>query len=234
MSHYWNQMTSIRVHWTGMAKHELYWCYMTGQTLLTWSVHGFVFHSCQCTNCHEAHGNFDDESACLMTDNISNDMVTNQRSQVLKMSSSLHIDIFCNCFIKIQVQHSFLHLQHITHQLSLVGFSNCVAVLALDFDTICFSDFLDVCSSSLAPMSSNFSSVSTQCLCFCFLSIKSSIVRSLFTKLWIVCLLGTLSPRNLSRNFCWHFPGDLYFTQVSYKNTRCYKVLGTMTHHIAH
>jgi hypothetical protein len=47
-----------------------------------------------------------------------------------------------------------------------LSFSNCVAVLALDFDTItsrarCFSDFLGVCS-SLSPVSSNFSSVSTR------------------------------------------------------------------------
>jgi hypothetical protein len=51
-----------------------------------------------------------------------------------------------------------------------LSFSNCVAVLALDFDTPVswarhFSDFLGVCS-SLAPMSSNFSSVSTWFLFF--------------------------------------------------------------------
>jgi hypothetical protein len=36
-------------------------------------------------------------------------------------------------------------------------------------------------------MLSNFSSVNTQCLCFCFLSIKNPVVLSLLTKLWIVC-----------------------------------------------
>jgi ABC-type cobalamin transport system permease subunit len=101
------------------------------------------------------------------------------------------------------------------HQLSLDGFSNCVAVLALDFDTpvswaTCFSDFLDVLS-SLSHMSSNFSLISTQPLYFCFLSITSPIVLSLFTKLWIVCLLVTLSSRNLRRNFLQHFPADPYF-----------------------
>jgi hypothetical protein len=64
---------------------------------------------------------------------------------------------------KTHVQQYFLHLQHTRHQRSLVGISNCVAVLALDFDTPVswarsFSDFLGVCS-SLAPMSSNVSSV---------------------------------------------------------------------------
>jgi hypothetical protein len=36
-----------------------------------------------------------------------------------------------------------------------------------------------------------FSSVSTRLLCFVFLSVKSPVILSLFTKLWIVCLLGT-------------------------------------------
>jgi hypothetical protein len=47
------------------------------------------------------------------------------------------------------------------------------AFVLLDFDAPvpwarCFSDFLGVCS-SLAPVSSSFSSVSTRCVCFCFL-----------------------------------------------------------------
>jgi hypothetical protein len=42
--------------------------------------------------------------------------------------------------------------------------------------------FYRACS-SLVPMSSNFSSVSTRRLCFCFLSIKSPVVLSLFSKL---------------------------------------------------
>jgi hypothetical protein len=61
-------------------------------------------------------------------------------------------------------------------------------------------------------MSSNFSSVSTRRLCFVFLSIKSPIVLTLFTKLWTVCLLGTLSSRNVRRNFRRHFPADPYLT----------------------
>jgi hypothetical protein len=62
----------------------------------------------------------------------------------------------------------------------------------------------------LAPMSSNFS-ISTQRLCFVFLSIKSPVVLTLFTKLWTVCLLGTLSSRNLRRHFRLHFPTDPLF-----------------------
>jgi hypothetical protein len=37
--------------------------------------------------------------------------------------------------LKKQVQQYFLHLQHTRHQLSQDNFSNCVAILALDFDT---------------------------------------------------------------------------------------------------
>jgi hypothetical protein len=57
-----------------------------------------------------------------------------------------------------------------------------------------------------------FSSVSARCICFVFLSIKSPTLLSLFTKLWIVCLLGILSSWNLHRNFRRHFPSDLYLT----------------------
>jgi hypothetical protein len=90
-----------------------------------------------------------------------------------------------------------------------------------------FSDFLGV-RSSLAPMSSTFSSVSTRCLCFCFLSIKSLVDLSLFTKLWILCLLETLSSQSLHQNFCRHFLLGLYFTQLSYRNTHCSEVYRPM------
>jgi hypothetical protein len=43
-----------------------------------------------------AHANFDDESICLLADNIQNEVVTIHRSQVLKMLSSLPVDIPCN------------------------------------------------------------------------------------------------------------------------------------------
>jgi hypothetical protein len=150
-------------------------------------------------------------------------------SQITKMRwkcRPLYMQILFQLIValKTQLQHSFLHLQHTRHQLSLDDFSNCVAVLALDFDTpvswaIRFRDFLGVCS-SLVPKSSNFSLVNTRSLCFCFLSITNPVVLSLFTKLRIVCLLRTLS----SRNFRLHFPTDPYFTWVTYRNTRCFKV----------
>jgi hypothetical protein len=57
----------------------------------------------------------------------------------------------------------------ITALLQGLSFSNCAVFLAVDFDTPVsssrrFSDFLGVCS-NLAPVSSNFSSVSTRRLC---------------------------------------------------------------------
>jgi hypothetical protein len=83
--------------------------------------------------------------------------------------------------------------------------------------TACYRDgstflfFLTLCS-SLAPTSSTFSSGNTRHLRVCFWSIKSPVVLSLFTKLWIVCLLGTLSSRYLRGNFRRHFLADPYFT----------------------
>jgi hypothetical protein len=88
------------------------------------------------------------------------------RSQEVLKTLSLYtyISFAINCFIKRHVQQSFLHFTG--HQLLLDGFSNCVAILALDFDTPDswarhFSDFLGVCS-SLTPVSCDFSSVSTR------------------------------------------------------------------------
>jgi hypothetical protein len=104
--------------------------------------------------------------------------------------------------------------------------------LTLDFDTPViwarhFSDFLGVYS-SLAPLSSNFFSVSTRCLYFCFLSIKSPVVLSLFTKSWIVCLLGTLSSWNLRRNFRQNFLIDpVFLIGVIQK----YTLLWSIPHH---
>jgi hypothetical protein len=68
----------------------------------------------------------------------------------------------------------------------------------------------------------------------CFLSVKNPVVLSLFTKLWIVRLLGTLSSQNLCQNFLWHFLAHPYFTWVTYRNTHCSKVYWTMTYHTAH
>jgi hypothetical protein len=57
--------------------------------------------------------------------------------------------------LKTRIQKSFLHLHYTRHQLPLDCFSNCVAIVALDFNTPVswvrrFSDLLGVCS-SLAP-----------------------------------------------------------------------------------
>jgi hypothetical protein len=50
--------------------------------------HGSALHGEQCAACCEAHTNFTDESACLMADNVWNEVVTIHRSQdVLKMLS---------------------------------------------------------------------------------------------------------------------------------------------------
>jgi hypothetical protein len=56
-----------------------------------------ALHGDRCAACREMHTNFADESACLTADNVRNEVVTIHRSQeVLKMLSSLHIDIFRN------------------------------------------------------------------------------------------------------------------------------------------
>jgi hypothetical protein len=58
---------------------------------------GSALHGCRCTADREEHANFADESACLMADNVGNEVVTILRSQeLLKMLSSLHVDIFRN------------------------------------------------------------------------------------------------------------------------------------------
>jgi hypothetical protein len=56
-------------------------------------VHGSVLHGGQCAAHCEAYTNFADESACLMSDNVRNEAVT---QEVLKMLSSLHVDIYRN------------------------------------------------------------------------------------------------------------------------------------------
>jgi hypothetical protein len=66
-----------------------------GFFLVTRRVQGSAFHGDRCAACCEASANFADESACLTGDNVSNEVVKIHRSQeVLKMLSSLHVDIF--------------------------------------------------------------------------------------------------------------------------------------------
>jgi hypothetical protein len=119
--------------------------FIQGLFYIYWCIHGCALHGDQCTAGCEAHASFANESA----DNIWNEVVTFDRSQLLKMPYSLQ------------------HIQHTRHKLSLDGFSNCVAILALDFNTPvswarCFSDFLGVCL-SLSPMSCNFSVSTLRC-----------------------------------------------------------------------
>jgi hypothetical protein len=71
----------------------------------------------------------------------------------------------------------------------------------------------------------NFSALDAYVL-FSYL-LTSPVVLSLFTKLWIVCLLRTLSSRNFRR----HFPADPYFTWVPYRNTRCSSIANHVVPH---
>jgi hypothetical protein len=60
-------------------------------------VHGSALDGGRCSACCEAYINFADESACLTADSVRKKVVTIHRSQeVLKMLSSLHVDIFRN------------------------------------------------------------------------------------------------------------------------------------------
>jgi hypothetical protein len=60
-------------------------------------LHGSALHGERCAASHEEHMNFADESAGLTADNIWNKVFTINRSlEVLKMLSSLPVDIFCN------------------------------------------------------------------------------------------------------------------------------------------
>jgi len=81
-------------------------------------------------------------------------------------------------------------------------------------------DFLGEVS-SLAPILSNLSSVSTVRFLSGFLSSSDPVLFSLLTKLCILCLLGTGSPGNWHRNFLRHFPADSYLKYSSTKYTRC-------------
>jgi hypothetical protein len=59
--------------------------------------HGSALHGSQGGASCEMHMNSANESACQMADNIRNEVVTIHRSQeVLKMPSSLTVDIFRN------------------------------------------------------------------------------------------------------------------------------------------
>jgi hypothetical protein len=85
-----------------------------------------------------------------------------------------------------------------------------------------FTNFLRVCS-SLAPVSSHFSSVSIRRWCFCSLSIRSSVDLSLFTKLRIVWMLGTFYHNIYVEIFNDTFEQTRISRTLSYRNTLCSK-----------
>jgi hypothetical protein len=191
--------------------------HIQGGFLLSWRVHGPLLHGVRGAACREAY------TILPMNQHSWRQITLEWSSYNSQITGGVKNAALCTCryfsqlivSLKNKAQQSFLHLHHTRRQLSPDGFSSCVALLALDFDSPVswarrFSDFIGVCS-SLAHVSYKFSSVSTRRLCFCFLPIKSLVVVSLFTKLWIVCLLGTLSSQNLCQNFCWCFLADLYF-----------------------
>jgi hypothetical protein len=61
---------------------------LQGGSYLWRPVHGSVLHGDRCAAGCEAHTDFSDESLCLLTDNVRNEVVTIDRSQeVLKMLS---------------------------------------------------------------------------------------------------------------------------------------------------
>jgi hypothetical protein len=132
-----------------------------------------------------------------MADNIRNEVVTIHRSQeMLKMLASLHVDIFLLLIVSLKNTGTEFLLALTAHQTpTFTGWLHqlcCRSCIRLSHSSLWarrFSDFLGVCSSLASTrMSCNFS-VSTRRLCLCFLLINSPVVLSLFTKLWIVCLL---------------------------------------------
>jgi hypothetical protein len=69
--------------------------------------HGCALHGGRCSACREAYTNFPDESACLTADNVRNEVVTIHRShEVLKMVSSLHVDILSLFHVGVIQKHT--------------------------------------------------------------------------------------------------------------------------------
>jgi hypothetical protein len=93
--------------------------------------HASALHGGRCAACCEVLTNFADESACLTADNVRNEVVTIRRSEeVSTRRRVLHI----NCFF-INTGTTIL-LALTAHQTPIfTGFSNCVAVFALDVVT---------------------------------------------------------------------------------------------------
>jgi hypothetical protein len=101
----------MKAHWTkfhykGTSDHAtVFKNYLYGEDFyFVDQFHGSALHSNQCTTGCEAHMNSANESACLISDNVQNVVVTIHKSQkVLKMLSlHMYISFAINCFIKKQ------------------------------------------------------------------------------------------------------------------------------------
>jgi hypothetical protein len=108
--------------------------------------------------------NFADESACLTANNI--------RNEVVVENAVLSTRRYFSQLIVLLKKHGYTS-------------PPCTySTLDTSFHWMASAIVLPVLHYTLTlPVSSNFSSVSTRQLCFCFLAIKSPIVLSLFTKL---------------------------------------------------
>lgn len=130
----------------------------------------------------------------------------------------------CTCYVAVLTRKLFRSWGTCCF-LVLHSFNNFLAVRADVSETLIswairLRDFFGE-ASSLAPILSNLSSVSTVRFLCGFLSSSDPVLFSLLTKLCILCLLGTGSPGNWHRNFLRHFPADSYLKYSSTKHTRC-------------
>jgi hypothetical protein len=93
-----------------------------------------LLHSNRCTAGSKVHTNFANESACLMADNVQNEVVTINRSQEMLKMLSLYMSISfaVNCFFKKTWVQQSLHLQNTRHQLLLDG----AGLRGLDVDSV--------------------------------------------------------------------------------------------------
>jgi hypothetical protein len=161
-----------------------------GGSYLSWPVHGSALHGDLCAAGCEAHMNFAYKSTCLLADNIRNAVDTIHRSQeVLKMLSLSITDL---TQLRRQTVESNWKMNNNGCIALLQGMDYC-CFTECKLQKLCwfscttfwlsiywagrFRDFVGVCFSK-APLSCNFSSLSTRRLCFCCLSIKSPAVLS--------------------------------------------------------
>lgn len=136
-------------------------------------------------------------------------------SEILKSCGGCRFLVLPECgdFFKYT---SYFKLPHKYTSFVLYGrtFNSFVALLADLSETLVSWDsrMWDLLGevSSLAPISSNFSSVSRFHFLSGFLSSSDPVVFSLLTKLCVLCLLGNRSPGNGHRNILRHFIENSY------------------------